>query len=143
MIYFIENKNSEAIKIGYTGNDINKRLSELQIATPEELKLIGVMDGEIKEEKKLHLKFNELLIRGEWFKSTKELNNFILENIKISFKNEIGSGINLKKIMDKIENRYIKQALRATKGNKAKAAKLLNITPRSIRYRIERLQIGQ
>jgi len=83
MIYFIKNQKAEAIKIGYTKNNIRRRLATLQISSPECLELLGVMKGKKKEEKELHAKFKHLSIRGEWFNASEELHRFINENIEV------------------------------------------------------------
>lgn len=75
MIYFIGH--TDYIKIGYT-NDISSRLKALQVGSPIELKMIGLIDGDMEYELFIHNKFNHLKIRGEWFKYTKEIENFIL-----------------------------------------------------------------
>ena len=53
----------------------------------------------------------------------------------------INQGVNLDEIMDDIERKYIEKALEITSGNKQKAAQLLGINLRSLRYRIKKLSI--
>lgn len=48
---------------------------------------------------------------------------------------------NLNKDMDEIERRRIEEALEKTRWNKTKAAKLLGITLRQLRYRLDKLNI--
>jgi two-component system, NtrC family, response regulator PilR len=52
---------------------------------------------------------------------------------------EVPKGVSLDPILEEIERAYIKKALETTNGNKNKAAELLGISFRSIRYRLEKL----
>lgn len=76
MIYFIQNSETKHIKIGYS-NDVRKRLSEIQISSPHELKILSICEGDIELEKELHDKFNDYYIRGEWFNPSEELISYI------------------------------------------------------------------
>ncbi len=51
------------------------------------------------------------------------------------------AGINLEKVLEDLERRYIEQALIRTEGHIGKAGDLLGMSFRSIRYRIEKLGI--
>jgi two-component system response regulator PilR (NtrC family) len=50
-------------------------------------------------------------------------------------------GIDLSAELEKIEKIMIEKALQRTKGSKAKAAKLLNVTFDSLRYRMQKLSM--
>jgi len=52
--------------------------------------------------------------------------------------NTVEQGVNLDEILSCIEEAYIKKAMEITGGNRSKAADLLGITLRSIRYRISK-----
>jgi two-component system response regulator PilR (NtrC family) len=54
---------------------------------------------------------------------------------------EVAKGVSLDTIMEEIERAYIKKALECTNGGKNKAAELLDISTRSMRYRLEKLGI--
>lgn len=54
---------------------------------------------------------------------------------------EVSSGVDLDQILADIERAYLKKTLEYTGGNKQKAAELLNISFRSIRYRIDKLSV--
>ena len=54
---------------------------------------------------------------------------------------EVTKGVSLDTIMEEIERAYIKKALECTNSSKNKAAELLDITSRSMRYRLEKLGI--
>lgn len=55
--------------------------------------------------------------------------------------NSVESGVDLCSILWETEKKYIQRALEITKGNKKKAAMLLNLSFRSLRYRIKKLEL--
>jgi two-component system, NtrC family, response regulator PilR len=56
---------------------------------------------------------------------------------------EIGpEGVDLDKVMGQIEKELLVKAIHAAGGVKKKASKLLHITFRSMRYRIEKYNLG-
>ncbi|MEG3877644.1 GIY-YIG nuclease family protein [Microcoleus sp. herbarium7] len=75
-IYFILDDRNNAIKIGYSKNPL-QRLSELQTGNSTRLRLIKTIEGGITVERKLHTKFKNLRIGGEWFQASQELMQFI------------------------------------------------------------------
>lgn len=77
MIYFIQVGSAGPIKIGYAEKDVDKRRRALQTAHYEALHLLKCIQGDYAEENKLHARFNHLRLRGEWFKATRELHEFI------------------------------------------------------------------
>ena len=82
MIYFIKEKRIAGVsnvKIGFS-NEPYVRLSQLQTSHPCELLLIAIMKGNKRKERELHKLFKEFHIRGEWFKLTKSIRDFIKEN---------------------------------------------------------------
>ncbi len=54
---------------------------------------------------------------------------------------EVASGVSLESVLEEIEAAYIKKALELGKGNKNRAAELLDLSLRSVRYRIDKLGI--
>jgi two-component system response regulator PilR (NtrC family) len=81
-----------------------------------------------------------------------ESSNIILpENLTLSTDTAAGApnfdieitdkGIDLSAELEKIEKIIIEKTLQRTKGSKAKAAKLLNVTFNSLRYRLEKLNV--
>lgn len=65
-IYFIQAE-SGPIKIGLT-TDTHKRVGKLQCGNHETLTLLARTPGRASDEKRLHTRFAEHHIRGEWFK---------------------------------------------------------------------------
>ncbi len=55
---------------------------------------------------------------------------------------KVPDGVDLDRILSKIEHAYVKRAIEESGGNKTKAAKLLGINARSIRYRLEKFGIN-
>jgi two-component system response regulator PilR (NtrC family) len=56
---------------------------------------------------------------------------------------EVARGVSLETILEEIERGYLKKALDCTNGSKNKAAELLGITFRSLRYRLDKLSIDK
>ncbi|MGD8292222.1 MAG: sigma-54 dependent transcriptional regulator [Desulfobacterales bacterium] len=54
---------------------------------------------------------------------------------------EVSQGVSLDIILEEIERAYLKKALDCTNGNKNKAAELLGISFRSLRYRLDKLRV--
>ena len=57
--------------------------------------------------------------------------------------NEVVNGVSLENILEDIESAYVRKALECSGNSKSKAAELLGINLRSIRYRIEKLSINK
>ena len=74
-IYFMQLGEGGPIKIGFASTDMGvyTRRSDLQIAVPEEIKILGIADGSKATEAELHRKFGHLRIRGELFRPEAEL----------------------------------------------------------------------
>ncbi len=54
---------------------------------------------------------------------------------------EVPQGVSLDHILEEIERAYLKKALDCSDGNKNKAAELLGVSFRSLRYRLDKLRI--
>lgn len=95
-VYFIQAGDSQAVKIGTTIEPLEKRMRTLQTANHTALRLIGAIDltriehleadGRVQYaqlarwmESKIHAKFAENRIRGEWFSLTEEFAAYIRE----------------------------------------------------------------
>ena len=55
---------------------------------------------------------------------------------------EVAHGVSLDSILEEIERAYIEKALDCAQGNKNKAAELLGLSLRSMRYRIDKLNLN-
>lgn len=81
MIYFIREDGSDYIKIGSTRMP-GDRLKELQISNPRELRIERLIEAFPGAEPILHALFREDRVRGEWFKISKKLEQFMKEDDK-------------------------------------------------------------
>jgi len=92
-IYFIEAKEINRIKIGFSANP-EDRLKSLQISSPVELTLLITIKGTQTNEQQLHRRFSKDRVHREWFEASKELMYYIndvmeIKNIIIRHKNKI------------------------------------------------------
>lgn len=67
VVYFIQDKATGAIKIGFCLKKPEKRLAALQTGNANPLHLLGHVRGSEAHEKGLHLRFSPCRIQGEWF----------------------------------------------------------------------------
>lgn len=138
MIYFIQQEVTNAIKIGVTNGDLNNRIKTLQVASPYKLKLLGIIEGDTKEETALKNLFSQYRLEGEWFKPDVKVIahvEFLISNEIFKEKPSLKGLDNLDKYLERLEISLIKEALKAAEGSKTKAAKLLGIEFRSLRHR--------
>jgi hypothetical protein len=77
MIYFAE-RSDGLIKIG-KAKDYRRRVGQLQ-SQYGRLKILGLVQGDYSEERKLHKQFTGIRITGEWFSADKSLLQFIAES---------------------------------------------------------------
>ncbi|RUA01449.1 MAG: sigma-54-dependent Fis family transcriptional regulator [Deltaproteobacteria bacterium] len=71
--------------------------------------------------------------KRRWVEGTKDNKRYDLD--------EVANGVSLDVILADIERAYLKRALEESHGNKQKAAELLDINIRSLRYRLEKLEV--
>ena len=94
MIYFIRGKESGNIKIGFSTSP-KKRKSTLHSAHYEELEFMGIMRGSLDDEAEIKERFSKSNIRGEWYRPSSEVMDFVKENASKPNKNivySIGDG---------------------------------------------------
>lgn len=76
-VYFVQSGQDGPIKIGVSG-DVEKRMVELCVASPSELRLLAVIDGATdKDERALHVAFSDERLRGEWFEPSERVMDLI------------------------------------------------------------------
>jgi hypothetical protein len=73
VIYYIACTATERLKIGYTRGEPEVRLKQLQTGSAAELRLIACHEGEPEDERRLHDKYADHRVRGEWFQMSSEL----------------------------------------------------------------------
>lgn len=66
-IYVVGNKEMNICKIGFT-NNVFSRIGSIQTGCPFKLEIFCVVEGTIQTEKKLHAKYKDLRLNGEWFR---------------------------------------------------------------------------
>jgi hypothetical protein len=93
-VYFVQAVNGGPIKIGFTSHyDPTRRLRQLQLFSAEELRLIGLIRAQTRDEgsglrtgreraleQSLHRRFAAQRIRGEWFEPSDALLAMVAEN---------------------------------------------------------------
>lgn len=139
MIYFIQQGKTGPIKIGYS-NNVNERIKSLQSASPEKLVLLGYINGTRKQEQLIHRFFHKYQMEGEWFTPAPRVLNYIFSLI-VGFDIKPTECNDLDGMLKELEKTFIKTALQRFNNNKTKAAESLNISFRSLRYRLEKLDI--
>lgn len=73
--YFIQQETGGNIKIGFTTQDPKARLANLQTGSAYNLRIVGLLEG--NREKELHKKFSHINTKGEWYKNSEELVDYI------------------------------------------------------------------
>lgn len=79
-IYFAQCGDDGPIKIGYS-SDPTLRAGTLQTAHHEELRLLCTLPGDTEDEARLHRRFKRSRIRGEWFRPSPSLVQFVRERM--------------------------------------------------------------
>ena len=72
--YFIQPQSGVAVKIGVSSNP-EHRIKELQTGHHEPLHIAAVLKGD--REREFHVRFSGLRMRGEWFRATSELSEYL------------------------------------------------------------------
>jgi hypothetical protein len=65
-VYFIQAGADGLVKIGYAKN-VQRRMSHLQVATPQRLRLLRTIEGDRTTEAAAHRHFASQRVAGEWF----------------------------------------------------------------------------
>jgi hypothetical protein len=68
-----------AVKIGFAV-DVEQRLMQLQISSHHTLKVLALTKGTMATEKETHCRFATDYIRGEWFRRSAQIEEFISKN---------------------------------------------------------------
>ena len=76
MIYFIKSESGH-VKIGYSENDVETRVNQLQAGCPFNLSILKTITGDRIQEKLIHKKFKKDRTLREWFTITTELLDYI------------------------------------------------------------------
>lgn len=78
-IYFITCMSSVhyPIKIGWSASLTDSRVTQLQTGNPNLLTMVATLPGTQEDERKLHISFSHLHVRGEWFLRGDDLIEYI------------------------------------------------------------------
>jgi hypothetical protein len=79
VIYFVESSEGLRIKIGTTIR-LSQRIKQLRSQFGEGLKVVAVTEGGFVEEARLHARFADLRIEGEWFAAHPAILGFIRDH---------------------------------------------------------------
>ena len=139
MIYFVQQGNDGPVKIGYAAI-VENRIRHLQVSSPYPLILLASSPGSTIDEKKIHAILKKHRLNGEWFEPHPEVFDFI--KTQAIPKNEIDPNTNLDETLRRMETQMIMAALNDS-GSQLEAAKLLNISYRSLRHRVYKYKIRQ
>lgn len=71
-VYFLQRGSDGPVKIGFA-TDVKDRVKTLQIASPERLRVIRQIKGNIAVERWLHKNFKKHRLNGEWFSFCDEM----------------------------------------------------------------------
>jgi hypothetical protein len=82
-VYFIQEGPQGNIKIGMS-NDPIARMQSIQRSHARQLELLGVIEGGLNLEKRLHKQFKDNWVRYEWFEPVSHLVDFIDENASLN-----------------------------------------------------------
>jgi hypothetical protein len=87
-VYLITMEPDEFVKIGYTKSHPRSRLDNLQTGCPMPLRLMAYFPATMEDEKRLHMTFDELRYRGEWFYVQDKLRDLLyyLEDLQAPLK---------------------------------------------------------
>ncbi len=82
VVYFLQQGDGGPIKIGIAeGTRLDRRLKQLQTASPLPLRLLGIIEGGSDLERRLHEKFAGCRLEGEWFSAAPDLLRFVRTSI--------------------------------------------------------------
>ena len=76
VVYFFQKGRRQVIKIGYSG-DHEERRQNLQVASPDRLRVIATIPGNRAVEGALHKRFREYKITGDWYRLEGELAEYV------------------------------------------------------------------
>jgi hypothetical protein len=75
-VYFLHAEGTNLVKVGWTG-DLDRRVHQLQTASPHKLRLLGVHLGDKDVERVYHKDLQPYRQRGEWFFLTHEVRRWL------------------------------------------------------------------
>lgn len=81
MVYFVMavDDPGKFVKIGFTESSIESRLAVMQTGCPYRLAVVLTINGDRDLESSLHRRFRKSRHRGEWFRISDDILEFVLE----------------------------------------------------------------
>lgn len=76
MIYLIADTAASRVKIGYSA-DPWLRFNKIQADCPGELTMLALLEGDAEREAELHAQFAQDRVRGEWFRLSAPIADFV------------------------------------------------------------------
>lgn len=85
MIYFIREKGTRHVKIGFTDRPIRERLGFLQVGNPRELVVERMVEGDLRWERAFHSAALAIRsrIRGEWFELDSDEIDLLVREVQL------------------------------------------------------------
>lgn len=80
-VYFIVCTETGRCKIGFTRHNVEKRIAGLQMGSASQLALLAMHPGTTSTERRLHEKFGEDRLHGEWFKVSDQLRAYLVVTV--------------------------------------------------------------
>lgn len=79
-VYFVQSEGpARSIKIGWS-QDVDRRVLELQTANAFPLRVLGKIEGTLRDEAALHVRFAHLRLEAEWFRDDEEIHRYLEQN---------------------------------------------------------------
>lgn len=76
VVYFIQATRGGPVKIGQSDR-VERRLADLQSASPYPLRIVATLDGTCALERELHVLFAAHRLHGEWFRPCAEIADYL------------------------------------------------------------------
>jgi hypothetical protein len=71
-VYLIRSGSDGLVKIGFS-ETVHKRLTKMQVGSPDKLTVLRILDGGKELEAALHARFKSYRVRGEWFTFSEDM----------------------------------------------------------------------
>lgn len=126
-VYFIEAERLGLVKIGW-GADAARRMSQLQVGSPDRLILLGALltDDPVALEKELHETFSDQRVHGEWFKPSEALSEIVekaklyqsisTETVKVMISRRQMDGVSFYRRLDETTDEFMERFYREARA---------------------------
>lgn len=81
-VYAIWAQATDLVKFG-TAEDVRRRFSQIKVSSPDVLHLVMDVPGDSALEREIHFRFREHRVRGEWFKTSAEVLEFLAGMVEV------------------------------------------------------------